>query len=144
MCLKGFKVYDPKVRDHCHYTGKYRGPAHRGCNLRYRIPNYIPIAFHNLSGYDVHLFIREIGQKFNTGKIGVIAENKKYISFNVDVVEYTYTDDSGKVEEKKIQLRFIDSFRFMASRLDSLTNNLVKEGGKLTGFEDYRKNNMSC
>ena len=22
-----------KVRDHCHYTGKYRGAAHRKCNL---------------------------------------------------------------------------------------------------------------
>ena len=76
ICLKGFRVHDPKVRDHCHYTGKYRGPAHRSCNLRYKIPNYIPIIFHILS--------RELAKKFNTGKIRVIAENKgKYISFNV-------------------------------------------------------------
>ena len=34
ICLKGFKLSDPKVRDHCHNTGKYRGPAHRSCNLR--------------------------------------------------------------------------------------------------------------
>ena len=27
-----------KVKDHCHYTQKYRGPAHRNCNLAYRIP----------------------------------------------------------------------------------------------------------
>ena len=57
----------------------------------------------------------------------MIAEDKdkdKYISFNVDVVVDSYTDDSGEVKEKKIQLRFIDSIRFMASRLDSLTNNL--------------------
>ena len=58
----------------------------------------------------------------------MIAENKKkYISFNVDVVVDSHTNDSGEVEEKKIQLRFIDSFRFMASSLGSLTNNLVKE-----------------
>ena len=48
-----------------------------------------------------------------------------------------YVDDRGKVKEKKIQLRFIDSVRFMTSSLDSLTNNLVKVGRKLTGFEDY-------
>ena len=24
-----------KVRDHCHFTGKYRGPAHNTCKLRY-------------------------------------------------------------------------------------------------------------
>ena len=86
ICLKEFKYDDIKVRDHCHYTGQYRGPAHRSCNLRYTIPNYIPIVFHNLSGYDAHLFIRELVKKFNTGKIGVITENKeKYISFNVDI-----------------------------------------------------------
>ena len=44
------------------------------CNLAYKIPSYIPIVFHNLSGYDAHLFIRELGKTFNTGKIGVIAE----------------------------------------------------------------------
>ena len=70
--------------------------------------------------------------------ISVIAENKEmYISFKVDVVVDEYVDELGKVKEKKIQLRFIDSIRFMASSLDSLTNNLVKDGRKLSGFEDY-------
>ena len=63
ICLKEFKKDeapalgqrpDPKVRDHCHYTGQYQGPAHRSCNLRYKISNYFPIVFHNLSGYDAH------------------------------------------------------------------------------------------
>ena len=57
------------------------------------------------------------------------AENKeKYISFNVDVIVDSHTDDSGEVKEKTIQLRFIDSFRFKASGLDSLTNNLKMVG----------------
>ena len=47
--------------------------------------------------------------------------------------------DEGKTKEKKIQLRFIDSFKFMDSSLDSLNNSLVKGGKKLTGFEDYSK-----
>ena len=41
-----------KVKDHCHYTGKYRGTAHNICNLRYKIPKEIPIVFHNDSTYD--------------------------------------------------------------------------------------------
>ena len=42
--------------------------------------------FHNLSGYDAHLFIKQLGKKFNRGDIGVIAENKeKYIGFNVKI-----------------------------------------------------------
>ena len=86
VCLKEFN--DPqikKVRDHCYYTGLYRGVADNNCNLKHRIPDYISIVFHNLSGYDPHLFIKELGTRFNKHDIGVIAENKeKYISFNVN------------------------------------------------------------
>ena len=135
ICFKSFQEINPKVRDHCHYTGQHREPAHRNCNLRYKIPSHIPVIFHNLSGYDTHLFIRELGKE--TYKIGVITENKeKYISFTADVVVGQYEDKSSKTKEKKIQLRFIDSMRLMASSVDSLTNNLVKDGRKLTGFED--------
>ena len=61
FCYKPFTQTNLKVRDHCHYTGLYRGPAHSLCNLRYKISSYIPVVFHNLSGYDTHLFIRELG-----------------------------------------------------------------------------------
>ena len=44
-----------KVRDHCHYTGKYRGAALNICNLRYKIPKETPVVFHNGSTYDYHL-----------------------------------------------------------------------------------------
>ena len=60
ICFKKFSPKDRKVRDHCHYTGKYRGAAHSSCNLRYRIPEYIPVVFYNLAGYDAHLFIKEL------------------------------------------------------------------------------------
>ena len=58
ICFKPFKKDNPKVRDHCHYTRRYIGPAHMKCNLQCKIPSYIPILFHNLSGYDAHLFIK--------------------------------------------------------------------------------------
>ena len=76
ICLKPFNSKKPKVRDHCHYTGRYRGPAHLLCNLRYRIPSYIPVIFHNLSGYDAHLFIKELG---NSRDMEVIAKNKELL-----------------------------------------------------------------
>ena len=136
--FKPFEEIKPKVRDHYHYIGKYRGPTHRNCNLRYKIPSHIPVIFHNLSRYDAHLFIQELGKK--TNKIGVIAENKeKYISFTTNVMVDEY-QDKGKTKEKKVQLRFINSFKFMASSLDSLTNNLVKGGKKLARFKDYSNN----
>lgn len=64
ICLKSFDDCENNrnVRDHCHYTGLYRGAAYNSCNLKYRIPSHIPVIFHNLSGYDAHLFIRELGE----------------------------------------------------------------------------------
>ena len=53
-----------KVRDHCHYTGKYRGAAHNICNLRYKVSKEIPIVFHNGSTYDYHFIIKELVKEF--------------------------------------------------------------------------------
>ena len=148
ICYKQFgdPKKGPKLRDHCHYTGNYRGPAHRNCNLMYRIPSYIPVVFHNLSGYDAHLFIRELG-RHSRDTMKVIAKNKEdYISFSVEVTADKYVDKLGDEKDKLIKLRFINSFKFMATSLDSLTRNLVGacappggggKGEKLFGFENY-------
>ena len=48
--LKEENAFDEKyckVRDHCHYTGKYRGGPHNICNLRYSIIEEIPGIFHS-------------------------------------------------------------------------------------------------
>ena len=96
------------------------------------------MVFHNLSGYDAHLFIKELGNYSND--IGVIAKNKEdYITILVDVMINKYIDKNGEEKDKKIKLRFIDSFKFMSSRLDSLTHNLVHGGIKLFGFNDYNE-----
>ena len=61
ICKKEFDKSDKKhykVKDHCHYTGKYRGAAHNICNLRYKISKQIPIVFHNGSTYDYHFIIK--------------------------------------------------------------------------------------
>ena len=76
---------DKKVRDHCHYTGKYRGAAHNICNLRYKIPKEIPIVFHNGSTYDYHFIIKELVKEFE-GNFECLRENtEKYITFSVPI-----------------------------------------------------------
>ena len=77
ICFKPFKEGNQKVRDHCHYSGKCRGAAHSRCNLLYKIPSYIPAVFHNLAGYDAHMFIKELAK--HGSKMGVIAKNTKII-----------------------------------------------------------------
>ena len=61
-CLIRSKTFTFKVRDHCHETGKFRGPACRMCNLKsgnplrgYKQQNFIPVIFLNGSGYDFNL-----------------------------------------------------------------------------------------
>ena len=121
-----------KVRDHCHFMSLYRGAACNNGNLKYRMPDHKTIVFHMLSGYDAHLFIKELGNKFNKSDIGVIAENKEnYISFNVQVnVKLEgVTNKDGKEVCKNIQLRFIDICRIMASSPDKLESNLCYGSG---------------
>ena len=143
ICYKPFTLKDPKVRDHCHYTDLYRGPAHSLCNLRYKIPSYIPVVFHNLSGYDAHLFIRELGG--HASDMEVITKNKEdYISFSIKVPVDSYIDKNGEEKDKLIDLRFIDSFKFMSSSLDSLTKNLVSGGRNCLDLRITLSYNTTC
>ena len=68
ICKKEFDSNDKKqqkVRDHCHYTGKCRGAAHKIYNLRYKVPKEIPVVFHNGSTYDYHFIIKELVKEFD-------------------------------------------------------------------------------
>ena len=52
------------VRDHCHYTGKFRGAAHSICNLRYKTPKEIPVVFHSGSTYHYNFIIKQLAKDF--------------------------------------------------------------------------------
>ena len=123
ICKEEFYKSDKKhhkVRDHCHYTGKYRGAAHNICNLRYKVPKEIPIVFHNGSTYDNHFIIKELVKEFD-GNFDCLGENtEKYITFSVSLKK--------KIENKNLEItykiKFIDSFRFTSSSLSKLVDNL--------------------
>ena len=53
-----------KVREHCHYTGKYRGAAYNTCHLKYSAPKKVPIVFYNGSNYKYHFIIKELAEEF--------------------------------------------------------------------------------
>lgn len=69
-CEKEFTKKNHKVKDHCHITGKYRGAAQNECNLKMKTPKFVPVLFHNLEGYDSHLFVESLGLR--EGKIKCI------------------------------------------------------------------------
>ena len=85
---KGFINYEDdyekkyyKVKDHCCYTGKYRGASHSSCSLKYRIQKEIPVVFHSGSINDYHFIIKELAKEFD-GSFECLGENtEKYITF---------------------------------------------------------------
>ena len=97
-----------------------RGVAHSICNLRYKVPNKIPVVFHNGSTYDYHI-IKQLEKKFK-GDFYCLGENtKKYITFSVPIKKEL---KNGKVITYR--LKFIDSYRFMSTSLSSLIDNLTE------------------
>ena len=125
-CKKEFTPDHHKVKDHCHYTGVYSGAAHNTCNLRMKQPKFIPVLFHNLEGYDSHLFVRNLG--VSSGDIKCIPKTEeKYISFTKEIEVDEFKGKDGKKRKVKRELRFLDSFRFMASSLGKLVKGLGKD-----------------
>ena len=116
ICKKEFDKIDKKhykVRYHCPYIGKYRGATHNICNLRYKIPKEIPIILHNGYTYDYNFIIKELVKEFE-GNFECLGENtEKYITFSVPIRKRIENKDM----EITYEIKFIDSFRFMATSL---------------------------
>ena len=139
VCIKTGEIF--KVRDHCHFTGRYRGAAHYQCNLNCRKPLILPVVFHNLQGYDSHLFIKHLAKV--KGELSCIpSTEEKYISFSkkIKVGEYN-SRKNGATLPIKFEIRSIDSFKFLQTSLAKLVSNL-----KPTDFKNintYFKENSS-
>ena len=96
-----------KVKDHCHYTGEFRGPAHSICNLNYKVQKEIPVIIHDAT-YDTHFIINQLAIEFKV-ELNCIGNNmEKYITFSVLIKK-----DCDNNKTVRYKLKFIDSFRFM-------------------------------
>ena len=117
------EILSDKVRDHCHLTGKYKGPAHSKCNISVtqKQSNFIPFIFHNFSNYDCHMFVKKLADK-----------KKDKVDF--DIIPKT---NEGYIPVTYGCIRFIDSYRFLSSGLGSLVKALVDNNNKrLKDFKD--------
>ena len=127
LCEQSLEPSD-KVLDHCHATGQFLGFAHSKCNLRRRTVNYIPVVAHNLSNYDLHHICKNLHYFSDDCRIQVIPlTDEKYISLSIGVKVETYLDSRGVEKNVYEYLRFIDSYRFMASSLDKLVSFLPRD-----------------
>ena len=110
------EIIDKKVGGHCHLTGKYRSPAHSKCNINVTQDqsNFLPFMFHNFSNYDCHMFF------------------KKLVDLQKDKVKFDFLP---KTNEEYISItygcfRFIYSYWYLSSSLDSLVKTLVDNSNK--------------
>ena len=110
------EIITDKVRDHCHLTGKYRGPTHSKCNINVtqKQSSFIPFIFHNFSNYDCHMFFeKRVDKKKDEVDFDIIPKtNEEYISVTYGCI------------------RFIDSYRFLSSGLGSLVKTIVDNDHK--------------
>ncbi|MEW8545679.1 MAG: DNA polymerase, partial [Candidatus Thiodiazotropha sp.] len=114
ICEKAFdKDESNKVIDHCHVSGRFRSAACGSCNLNFQINSFIPVFFHGFRNFDSHIICQAIGEYEDNRKgIKCIPQNmERYISFSLG------------------NLRFLDSFQFLSSSLECLTENLKANGG---------------
>ena len=92
----------------------FRGTAHQNCNLNYNDARYILVVFHNLTGYDSHLIIKEVAASPTwEGCVHLIPQNKE-----------KYTAFTKYIKGSNINFRFIDSFRFLSTSLEELSSYL--------------------
>ena len=84
----GDKKKHRKVRDHDHYTGKYRGATHSICNLRYSAPKDIPVLFHNGTNYDFNLIITELAEEFRSELQCIPVNTNRYIYIFLDYLSW--------------------------------------------------------
>ena len=118
ICNK--ELLTDKVRDHCHFTGEYRGAAHSSCILLSRNPLILPVIFHNLQGYDAHLFIKQLSCL--KGELTCIpSTEEKYISFSKKIKVNEYVSKyNGETVSVYFEIRFIDTFKFLQTSLANL------------------------
>merc|ERR1711888_581217 len=101
------------VRDHCHFTGEFRGAAHNHCNRQYRKTFKIPVFFHNMKGYDGHILFSNLAKLKLKNPPKVIAQSlEKFMSIKLGTLE------------------FKDSLQFLNSSLEKLVKNLKDKGLK--------------
>ena len=92
----------------------------------------LPVVFHNLQGYDSHLFIKKL-VKVQGDFFSIPTTEEKYITFSKYItVDQYFPKKQGKLLSKKCEIRFIDSFKFLNTSLADLVENLPSTDFKNT------------
>ncbi|UYV65782.1 hypothetical protein LAZ67_3005445 [Cordylochernes scorpioides] len=112
ICKKQLDI-KTKVIDHCHWSGRYRGAAHKICNLNYHNNSKFRCLLHGAKNYDNHFLIKALRH--------VPHKHLTIIPMNIEKYSVILVDD----------VIFLDSFQFLSASLNTLSSNLPQDGFKV-------------
>ncbi|UYV77913.1 hypothetical protein LAZ67_15002823 [Cordylochernes scorpioides] len=112
ICKKQLDI-KTKVIDHCHWSGRYRGAAHKICNLNYHNNSKFRCLLHGAKNYDNHFLIKALRH--------VPHKHLTIIPMNMEKYSVILVDD----------VIFLDSFQFLSASLNTLSSNLPQDGFKV-------------
>ncbi|XP_041350453.1 uncharacterized protein LOC121369418 [Gigantopelta aegis] len=108
--LCGDEIEHDRHIDHDHLTGEFRGVCHSYCNVNYQECKFVPVVCHNASRYDNHLIL-QAAELFAGSQLKCIPHNSEhFLMFEID------------------GLRFLDSYKFLNTSLQTLATNLKSRG----------------
>ena len=130
-----------KVYHHDHISGEYISSLCNKCNGKFQYKRFLPIYVHNLKGYDGHFIIKAMtnyGYQCNDNDLITCIPNneEKYISFSKKIKVGEYKDKKGIIQNLLFEIRFIDSFAFMASSLGNLSDNLHPKSKQIINLNE--------
>ena len=117
------------VRDHCHFTGKYRGTVHSICNVRCNIPKEIPAVFHNGSNYDYQFIMKELANEFKKPFECLGKYTEEYKTFSVSIEKEAtkiYEDGNESIVTISYKVKFIDSAKVLKNAFNFSDNDINK------------------
>ena len=122
--VNGTSSPNSRVRDHCHFTGKFRGLAHHSCNINLKVEKLFPVFFHNLKGYDSNFIIQAL-QTYDGDDISCIPMNsEKFISFSIKFSKaYKYISKNKELFDK-LQTDYCNKYN--VEELDEYHNKQIK------------------
>ena len=115
-CENDFTVNNYKIHHHCHITGQYLAPVCNNCNLqlknrKFNNKYFVPLFMHNARSYDSHFIIKNFHNPDATVKV-IATNTEKFLAVQIDNV------------------RFLDSFQFLSSKLDDLVSTMARDTEK--------------
>lgn len=133
-CNYQFASSQEKNWDHNYLNGLFRGAACTDCNLKAQLNRrFLPVYFHSLGSYDLHLIFSTALHKMTHWKLSVIPKtNERYLTLKAEFQVGEVTLPSGQKRRLNFTIQFLDSLNFLGCSLEKVMRTLNASSCPLT------------